>query len=219
MTPCPYYDDGRVRIYHADCRDVLPGLDGIGAIITDPPWPGATVDIVGADDPEGMFTAMIDALPSLPPRMAVQLGCGTDPRFLRLVPDALPFFRVAWLEWVRIGYRGRLMNTGDVAYLFGEPPPSAPGRRVVPGRMLDTSSDGQDKRHPCARRPAHVNWLVHRWTDASDLVVDPFGGIGTTALACHELGRRCVLIEVDERYCEVAAERLSQGVLDLGGGA
>lgn len=210
----PYYDAGGVTLYHADCREVLPLL-AVDAIVTDPVWPNAAVPLFGSDDPLAMFRAMWAALTDLPARAAVQLGCDSDPRFLTAVPAELPFFRVAWLEVIRMGYRGRLGHTGDVGYLFGSPPPSRPGQHIIPGRCTDADPRGKQADHPCPRKLRHVEWLVHWWTAPDDVVCDPFMGSGTTAVACAELGRRFVGVEIEERYCEVAARRLSQGVLPL----
>jgi site-specific DNA-methyltransferase (adenine-specific) len=214
----PYYQDERVTLYHGDCRDVLPTLR-VDAIVTDPVWPNARVPLFGSDDPLGMFREMWAALSPLPIRAAVQLGCDSDPRFLSAVPASLPFFRVAWLELVRMGYKGRLGMTGDVGYLFGAPPASRPGQHIIPGRTTDADPRGQQSEHPCPRKIRHVLWLVRWWTDLGDVVVDPFCGSGTTLVAAKELDRRAIGIEVDERYCEETARRLSQGVLSLGGAA
>ena len=210
----PYYQDDWVTIFHADCRDVLPELK-VDTIITDPTWPNCAVDLYGCDDPVSMFAAMWASLPRMPVRAAVQLGCDSDPRFLNAVPSELQFFRVAWLELVRMGYKGRLGMTGDVGYLFGRPPASKPGQRIIPGRCTDPDSSGKQADHPCPRKIRHVKWLVRWWTETTDIVVDPFVGSGTTLVAAKDLNRKAIGIEIEERYCEIAAQRCSQEVLNL----
>jgi hypothetical protein len=209
----PYYDHGGVTIYCGDCREILPHLAGVETVITDPVWPNASVPLFGSDNPIGMMGDMMSALPSSLVRLAVQLGCDSDPRFLMSVPPSLPFFRVAWLEVVRMAYRGRLGHTGDVGYLFGSPPPVTPGRRIVPGRFIDADHSGKQSSHPCPRKLAHVQWLVKWWSAPGEVVCDPFMGSGTTLVAAKNGGRGAVGIEIDERYCEMAAKRLAQEVL------
>ena len=208
----PYFQDDAVTIWHGDCREIVPRL-AFSAIVTDPVWPNAVVPLFGSDDPLAMFEAMWEACSMLPARAAVQLGCDSDPRFLNAVPPALPFFRVAWLEIVRMGYKGRLGMTGDIGYLFGAPPPAKPGQHIIPGRMTDADSNGKQADHPCPRKLGHVKWLVKWWTADADTVLDPFMGSGTTLRAAKDLGRKAIGIEIEERYCEIAAKRMSQAVL------
>lgn len=204
----PYYQDDAVTIYHGDCREILPHLPR-GVLITDPVWPGATVEMPGSDRPSELFAEMWKSRKW--GRAAIQIGCGTNPSFLSVID--IPFFRTCWFEVARPAYRGRLLVTGDVAFLYGPPPKSELGRRVIPGRCHDSSSDGKQADHPCPRKIKHAKWQVNWWTDSGDLVIDPFMGSGTTLRAAKDLGRKAIGIEIEEKYCEVAAKRMAQEVL------
>jgi len=214
----PYYDHNGITIYHGDCREILPDLDQAGLLLADPVWPNASVEMFGSDNPYKMFHKMwriLWAFEKLPARAAIQLGCDSDPRFLNAIPSELEFFRTVNLEISRKGYKGRLLMTGDIGYLFGEPPSSRPGLRVIPGRCNDESCDGKQSEHPCPRKYKHVHFLCSIWSEPNDLVIDPFCGSGTTLFAAKNLGRRAIGIEIEEKYCEIAAKRLSQEVLAL----
>ena len=73
----------------------------------------------------------------------------------------------------------------------------------------------KDRDH-IAQKPLEVMQWVCRISPPTSVVLDPFMGSGTTLLAARNLGRKAIGIEVDERYCEIAAKRLDQGVFDLG---
>ena len=212
-SPCSCADG--IALYCADCLDVLPLLDlsGTATCITDPMWPNTTLTLAGSANPEDLFAAACQKLPTSVARLAVHLGCDTDPMLVACVPGRLEFFRVCWLEYVRPHYKGRLLYTSDVAYLYGEPPRSEPGRRVIPGRYMPTDINGFRSLHPCPRKPQHVRWLVKWWSNEEDMVIDPFVGSGTTLRAAKDLGRKAIGIEIEEKYCEIAARRLEQEVM------
>ena len=67
--------------------------------------------------------------------------------------------------------------------------------------------------HPTQKPPSLVAQFIHWHTRKGDLVLDPFMGSGATLVAARELGRKSIGIEMDERYCEIAAERVQQGLL------
>lgn len=77
--------------------------------------------------------------------------------------------------------------------------------------ILNESAEEND--HPCPK-PIHAwKWLVNKASRPGDTVIDPFMGSGTTLRAAKDLGRQAIGIDIEERYCEIAAKRLSQEVL------
>lgn len=199
-----------MTIYHGDCREVETSVD---AIITDPVWPNA---------PAGMFPSVEDPLMLLwemfgfhvAKRVAIVLRHDSDPRFLEAVPKHYPFFRTMILPYVMPGYIGRKLGGDELAYCFGEPITFARGRQVIPGRAPSVQPAGRAANgHPCSRAEKHVDFVVAWWSDADETIVDPFMGSGTTLVSAKRLGRRAIGIEIEERYCEMAANRLRQEAL------
>lgn len=225
--PQPDYERGGVKLYQADCLKLLPKLpDGcVDAVVTDPVWPNATVDLPGSDDPEALLCAALGRIQAA--RVVLHLGCDTDPRFLSAVPTRWPFIRVCWLRYARPSYKGRLLNSSEIAYVFGSHPSTA-AYTVAPGEMVLTQTDKRtmrhtgdgDKmidctdRHPCPRQSRMVTWLV-KWF-GGDCILDPFMGSGTTGVACVRLGRKFIGIEIEPKYCDIACKRIDEAYDDFG---
>jgi hypothetical protein len=210
----PYYEHAGVTIYHGDAREILPQLS-FDAIVTDPVWPNCRVALPGQDRPLEQFAEILTAAGPCK-RLAVHLGCDSDPRFLMAVPSYWEFFRVCWLEFSSPGYKGRLLHTGDVAYLFGIPPASRKGAHVIPGKCVSVTGREMRGVHECSRSISHVGWLVQWWTESTDVVCDPNMGSGTTLVVAKNKGRKAIGIEIREHDCETAANRLDQEVMNLG---
>ena len=143
------------------------------------------------------------------------LGCVSDPRFLRFIPARFKFFRAMHLRYALPAKIGRTLINADYAYLFGPAPAPMQGRRIVPGEI--TVSDQRelhehnfDGGHPCPRRLKHMGFVIEHFMRSSDVVLDPFCGSGTTLLACYERGIRSIGVDTEEKYCELAARRLSE---------
>jgi len=227
----PYYSEQGIEIYLGDCRAILPSLPDADAVITDPVWPdaGKLANLAGADRADELFAEASSLFRAK--RLVVQIGCDTDPRFLQAIPSRWPFLRVCWLQYAQPGYKGRLLYSGDVAYVFGEPPSSKPGRHLMAGQVMSARPDKTVARkpasedgkrtgpepgyHPTPRRYEHVSWLVRWYGDG--LIIDPFCGSGTTLLAAKNGGFPAIGIEIEEKYAEIAAKRLSQGNLFAAG--
>ena len=70
--------------------------------------------------------------------------------------------------------------------------------------------------HPTEKPLDMFKYLISKSTESGDLVIDPFAGSGTTARACKDLGRKCIVIEKEEKYCDVIVKRLAQQCFDFG---
>jgi hypothetical protein len=208
----PYYERDGIVIYHGDCREVLPSLGPVEAVVTDPPWPvpvGSEM-MVGNDNAGELLATVAKWSATQAQRLVVHVSVATDPRWLSNVPATLPFLCVRWLDYARPAYHGRLLSA-DAAYIFGSYPPASRGH-ILPGRTM--AVDPTDKRgreigdHPSPRKLEHASWLI-RWY-GGETNLDPLCGSGTTLLAAKNAGRRAIGIEIEERYCEIAAKRLAQ---------
>ncbi len=198
---------GNATLYLGDCLEILPTLDKVDSVITDPVWPNNSIPEFSGYDARQLLSTAWEKMPETS-RAAFHLGCDSDPVVLSAVD--MPFFRVCWLRYARPHYKGRLLYGADVAYLYGAPPKHRPGAGVIPGEVCKTESAGRTTTHPCERSEQHVRFLVDKWSGPSETVLDPFMGSGTTGAACAVLGRRFVGIEIDERYFQIACERIEQ---------
>lgn len=224
----PYYEQDGITIYHGDARELLPLVVSCSpdvqmhrclsplVVVTDPVWPNAPDGMFpDVGDPEGLLQQVLEKIPKERLlRVAVILRSDSDPRFLRSVSSHLTFFRAMQLPYVMPGYIGRKLGGDELAYLFGVPIRFQKGRQVIPGRAPLAQPDARRANgHPCSRVLAHMKFVVNWWSDVEDVVIDPFCGSGTTLEAAKSLSRRAIGIEAEERYCEIAAKRLAQGVL------
>lgn len=211
----PYYEEPGITIYHGDCRDILPSIQKVDCIITDPVWPNSLASLIGAQRPFELFAEAAAFFPSITDRAVIHLGCTSDPRFLACIPKSMPYLRTCWLRYNFPSYRGRILIGSDVAYAFGKAPKSRKGGHLLPGECStkDTDMDISINRklHPCARKIHHLSWLTIVFAENS--VLDPFMGSGTTLRAAKDLGRKAIGIEIEEKYCEIAVKRLAQEVL------
>lgn len=213
----PYYQHNGITIYNGDSREILPQLEKVNTIITDPVWPNSLPTLTGSERPYQLFAEAARFFPAICERAVIHLGCTSDPRFLMGIPKEMPYLRTCWLRYNFPSYRGRILIGSDVAYVYGTPPKARKGGHLLPGECSTKDTDMDisvnRKNHPCARKLNHLSWLITVFGEQS--ILDPFMGSGTTLRSAKDLGRTAIGIEIEERYCEVAAKRLSQEVLAL----
>ena len=87
------------------------------------------------------------------------------------------------------------------------------GSKAFPRSVQYYSRDKGKENHPTQKPLALIKWLVITFSDKCDIILDPFLGSGTTAVAAKQLGRKYIGIEISEKYCQIARDRLRQEVL------
>lgn len=191
-----------------DALTLLKDVGPVDTVITDPVWPNVPDGLLaGYEDPTGLLRDALKLIRCR--RLVIVVRHDSDPRFFKAVPRRWPFFRTQILPYVVPGYIGRKLGGEELAYCFGEPLPSAPGRRVIPGYAPKAQPDERsDNGHPCSRSLVHFRWLVQWWSLPGETVLDPFMGSGTTGVACVEAGRNFIGIEVEPKYHAIAQYRI-----------
>lgn len=221
----PYYEDGGISIFHGDCRDMTGWLDA-DVLVTDPPYgrswkQGDTGSAFGwrSNRHDGIIGDTDTAV-----RDEVLRLWGDRPAFvfgdLMLAPPCRTKLTLVYDKGEAAGFMGGIAGfrrNVEAVYALG------PHRTGLGGRSAVLRS--QTAHHPTVltRPTGHPHTkpvdVLRTLIEASPsgLVADPFLGSGSTLVAAKDLGRKAIGVEVDERYCEIAARRLEQGVLDLGG--
>jgi site-specific DNA-methyltransferase (adenine-specific) len=212
--PSPYYQDDWVTLYHADALEVLPLVaTGDGVLVTDPPYGIAHKSnrlgaprrgrIITGDE----WTAGRDTVISSWSGPIVCFGsCRSAPPPMKIR---------AVLVWDKGGHVGM----GDLSlpwkqnwehiYVGGDGFRGRRGTGVL--RFNALAPWAGEYTHPHEKPVELMRELIGKCPPST--VFDPFAGSGTTLRAAKDLGRRAVGIEIEEKYCELAARRCSQEVL------
>jgi len=234
----PYYSDDSVTIYHGDCRDVAPTIApaSIDLLLTDPPygmafvsgWAANKQPVKGDGVRQGIRvvrSALNELHHTFGSEMHALIFCHWEswPDFYDNLCHLFQI-RNALIWHKRGGGMGDLRHEYAKDFeviLFG-----ARGRgRELAGKRAGAVITGynrvpaQQREVPFQKPVPLLVELIDRHAPTKGIILDPFTGSGSTLVAAKKAGRHSIGIELDERYCEIAARRLSQEVLDFGGAA
>lgn len=239
----PYFERDGIVIYHGDSRDVLPTIEpaSVGLLLSDPPY-GISLDTANAARGRGALSATDMAAPTTG-RVKQAIAKSTDYipvfgdsepydptpllRFKRLILFGANHFAPrlpdspSWLVWDKTAglvAKKRLIGICDNAdaeliwtNLGG--PVRILGHQWL--GLMKATERGEARVHPTQKPVALLRWLIEFYSKPGDLILDPYMGSGSTLVAARDTGRRCIGIEIEERYCEIAARRLEQMMLPL----
>lgn len=235
----PYYDHAGITIWNCDCREILPSLPKCDLLLTDPPYGNLTggmkfynggvgtqkeLSVSFGDEWKASFDwvpliadkakqaiiftthhAMQELLESLPGKL-MMIGAWRKPNAHPGNPST-PHYSIEYYVGSKLSdgadWKG-IKDYIEVAQDFGG--------CITRGERIQ-NSDGSNA-HP-TQKPIDV--MQRLIPPSAQTILDPFMGSGTTLVAAKNLGRKAIGIEIEERYCEIAAKRLQQEVFDFGG--
>ena len=208
----PYYNHEGITIYHGDCRDVLPTLDSADLLVTDPPYGVGLEYGLGVDDTlADSFSRIVFAIAEgerLCPIVLTTVGCFAIEK--RLYVERPPVWRLCWRKGITSRPSAVGFTDWEPVFVYG----SKVHRHAHDLFTVQPELMGAFG-HPCPKPIAFYKWLISRFSDPGSTIVDPFVGSGTGLRAAKDLGRKAIGIEIEEKYCEIAAKRLSQDVLSF----
>jgi len=206
----PYYQDQSVTIYHGDCRQIVPQLGNFDLLLTDPPYGMRfqsnyrQIKHKAIEGDDQMDVELIESLIKKA-KCAAYVFCRWD----NLLSMPKPKSVIVWVK--------NNTSMGDLNHEHA--------------RQWEACCFYPMENHKFNRRPSDVIYakrtdnawhptqkpvdVMIQLIDANQCqtILDPFAGSGTTGRAAKDLGKQAVLIEMDEQYCEIAAQRMAQEVL------
>jgi DNA modification methylase len=219
MGIAPYYQEKGSQIFHGDCCEILPHIGLQDLVLTDPPYGlgenarrvASRANATAATD-YGEFTW--DKEP--PSDSTIELvWCAAKQAIIWGGNQfTLPLHR-GWLVWDKLNGGN---DFADCELAWTNLPQAVRIFRHRWAGMIRDSENDAPRVHPTQKPVALFKWCLS-FAPEAETILDPFMGSGTTLRAAKDLGRRAIGIEIEEKYCEIAAKRLSQEVLDFSGEA
>lgn len=218
--PKPYYEEEGITIYHADCKDILPYLEPVDLVLTDPPYGiGRDKGFSGSwsfnggkgipiarnryeDDnwdnerpSKELFNLILEKAHN-----ALIFGGNY---FADILPQGKH-----WIVWDKL----QTMPTfGDCELIWTNIKKNSVKKKVYEYNGLIGKEP--QRGHPTQKPLKLITRLLNEYSIPSMSIIDPFMGSGTTLRAAKDLGRKAIGIEIEEKYCQIAVQRLKQEVL------
>lgn len=211
-----YYQDEDVTLHHGDCLEVTAWLDA-DVLVTDPPYGMAYESNMHRDRRNVKVGRSVSGDATTEARDSSLSMWGNRPA---LVFGTWRVERPANVKQVLIWHKVNAIGMGNLSlpwgpnhediYVMGDGFVGKRGSSVLPV-PLQMSGDAERPDHPTPKPVGLLESLIAKCPEG--IIADPFAGSGSTLVAARNLGRKAIGVEIEERYCEVIAKRLAQGVL------
>ena len=218
----PYYETELGKLYHGDCLEIMPQLEPVDLVLTDPPYNASETPSVCFD--EKKYHAVnedwdigfrVDMLTDIPCKDLL-VFCS-----FHLLVDYLSFAKPRQiLHWHKVNPFPALNKfyNFSVEYILWYASDNFVFNKKIAGKdMIQTTicSGKERTKHPTQKPLSLIHHLIRVHSMIWYTILDPFIGSGTTAVACERLNRRWIGIEISEEYCEIAAKRIEQETRQL----
>jgi len=215
MNIKPYYNEGDITIYHGDCLEIMPQLKPVDLVLTDPPYGikrdkgfegfgGFGVPIARRRfendnwDSERPGKDVFDLI-LLKSNTAIVFGGNF---FADLLPQG-----THWIVWDK---KNTMPTFGDAELIWTNIKRNS--IKIITCEYNGLIGKEKWRSHPTQKPLKLITKIIQRYSPENDTILDPFMGSGTTLIAAKELGRKAIGIEIEEKYCEIAVDRLRQEV-------
>ena len=213
-TMKPYYQDDYVTIYNCRCEDILGELPKVDLVLTDPPYGIKRFEKLG-NEKSGVYIERLTFK---------QTGAWNNNKPVKDLLDIILNKSKKQIIW---GGNNFELPTSEYFFIWDK-------KQVMPNfaqcemawvsqSMHKTAKifeydikklNGQQKVHPTEKPIELMRWCIDK-ADEPQTILDPFAGSCTTGRAAKDLGRKCICIELEEKYCEIGAKRMCQEVMNF----
>ena len=207
-----YYKDSSVTIFHGDSKSFVPLLGNFDLLLTDPPY---NVAFKGKETKHtkaagGYISGDNDCGPEIVKMCLEKCECGIvtpGNRMLFKYPEPRDIGCVYCPSGAGVGPWGFLCFHTVLYYGKRRGGPRSPS-------SFQSFHNSPKSEHPCPKPVEWFKWFINIAGDI-ETILDPFGGSGTTGRAAKDLGKKAILIEKEEKYCEIAAKKMSQEIFEF----
>ena len=222
----PDWSSDGVDLYCADCRDVLPHIQSVDAVVTDPPF-GIGFKYESHDDTlvgygKWLWGIISKAESLCTPGSPIFVWQGMQncryfsewfPRNYRIFAACKNFVQITSIV-MQFSFDPVIVWWVEYGKWYNRYVSISRDYHIANTASFVTNTSALERQHPCPRPIDSVKYIVQRWVRTKSICLDPFMGGGTTGVACMLLGRKFIGIEKETKYFDICIKRIEKAIED-----